>query len=1243
MSWNRLGKKTKIEIPNLGKKKPQSTTLGRKFKEEFQYGDESFSTDDLARWARENGGDGIAFRDVRDPGPSGQFSSDDGQMPHSSFVVFDPTQIKSATGNRGTFDPANPDIRFAESDLPGAQSPAEAIRAEISERFGDDLVKLGEANGLRIVDSWRDIPGAKSDRVIGMAEDGKVWIAANGIAKGQAASVYLHEMGAHVGIQKMLGAQGFVDLQTKVSGILDESPELAAIIRAAVPRDTDPRFHAEEQLAYLVQHFEQELSARGDWWPKGAAWARITDPEVRRAIVDLVREIVARAKAWLYENAPALRGMPLNERDIHALAVRSLRSAGETASGSRFAEATAEADAEIAAAKDLSKRVREVYKKAYDKLAAAPELDDDALVTAAQSAGMEKAEAVEMVKRFRKMGGDTAKALKEDMDIAALVRYRAVLNALKLHEGMAQILRFKGSETEGAISLDAGSEYNIQGARRSVESQRKGWEKTLVSSAEWDLTRSGLFDLASDREQAPHIVNALFDIQMGREADGKKYNADHRKIAEIINRHQELSLKQQRRRGVDIGEVKGRMLHQAHDTWALRNFANNERTGPTRAAIRGALSKVLPSKWVQIGDDAHMKAWMEFVAPLLEETTYDGRTVDSDYLEGSYKLLAGYKEASKDRELLSGRYSTGGIPGEAARLSNLGRNMKFKGPDEWIAYQKRCGNPDLLANFKSEQSATARSLGILDIYGPGGENTRATLHQAIGQQLVGKQAMDWQAGRKKREIQWAVTSGKIAIPGNEVLANTAANTRAVVNSAIMGGSVLSQAPDMANAGKWRALRFNRGASGVFTEGAAQMQDFARAVSGSPKVRQILEAWRADLDATVGGLLRAVEDGDSRGFTANMVEKLYKWQGATWFNRNNRHASTLGFSAWLGSESRFDFGGIEPTTREMLLQHEIRGNTWNLIRKCEQIAEDGRSYLTPEGVAAIPEAEIAAHIEGLGRKATAENIAQWREDTKTKLIAMVSDEVSKSLLEPTGRERATATGGLSAGTWSGEFIRTAWQCKSFAISQIQRGWMSELRGRSADPRARIRKGSGSHYLAIANYIAALTALGYASYALKGWASGVNRPGIFEEGDEDDKVLFFDLPAFDDRVLFAAMNQGGGLGIYGDFLFTDSDRFGGGLMQTLSGPTIGKIEDVYKLWRAAKSADPEDAGKLANQAVRMLKGAVPFGNLWWSRHIMDRLIWWNMQESINPAGLRRLEDAAKKRGDTYIFTRPTNALN
>lgn len=44
------------------------------------------------------------------------------------YVAFTPTQIKSATGNNGNFDPANPDIRFSRSAAPSLSAVAETGR-----------------------------------------------------------------------------------------------------------------------------------------------------------------------------------------------------------------------------------------------------------------------------------------------------------------------------------------------------------------------------------------------------------------------------------------------------------------------------------------------------------------------------------------------------------------------------------------------------------------------------------------------------------------------------------------------------------------------------------------------------------------------------------------------------------------------------------------------------------------------------------------------------------------------------------------------------------------------------------------------------------------------------------------------------------------------------------------------------------------------------------------------------------
>lgn len=54
---------------------------------------------------RDLGYDGI----VHTGGLSGRWGSG---VPHRVYIAFSPSQVKSATGNRGTFDPSNPDLRF---------------------------------------------------------------------------------------------------------------------------------------------------------------------------------------------------------------------------------------------------------------------------------------------------------------------------------------------------------------------------------------------------------------------------------------------------------------------------------------------------------------------------------------------------------------------------------------------------------------------------------------------------------------------------------------------------------------------------------------------------------------------------------------------------------------------------------------------------------------------------------------------------------------------------------------------------------------------------------------------------------------------------------------------------------------------------------------------------------------------------------------------------------------------------
>lgn len=63
---------------------------------------------------------------------------------HQVFIAFEPEQIKSATGNNGRFDPANPDIRFSRSN-----ATQQAYETRIDELFAGGRPAL---DGVRVLD-----------------------------------------------------------------------------------------------------------------------------------------------------------------------------------------------------------------------------------------------------------------------------------------------------------------------------------------------------------------------------------------------------------------------------------------------------------------------------------------------------------------------------------------------------------------------------------------------------------------------------------------------------------------------------------------------------------------------------------------------------------------------------------------------------------------------------------------------------------------------------------------------------------------------------------------------------------------------------------------------------------------------------------------------------------------------------------------------------------------------------------
>jgi hypothetical protein len=239
--------------------------------------------DEITDKARQMGHDGVvldysAFGD--------RFAGD------TEFVAFDPTQIKSAIGNTGAFDPANPDIRLSESAATHSDLPAHApdftpatvenITSSLKRWFFtprrfDDFVTVHATQAEALAATG--VRPKAGRRVRGFVHEGRAHLVAENIAEGDALSVFLHETGVHLGMERILGAERMRLLTDQVKSWArrsDESVETQAAQWAMGRASESSSARKEAEIvAYMVEALTQAgitpqaaRSPGGDWLRK---------------------------------------------------------------------------------------------------------------------------------------------------------------------------------------------------------------------------------------------------------------------------------------------------------------------------------------------------------------------------------------------------------------------------------------------------------------------------------------------------------------------------------------------------------------------------------------------------------------------------------------------------------------------------------------------------------------------------------------------------------------------------------------------------------------------------------------------------------------------------------------------------------------------------------------------------------------------------------------------------------------
>jgi len=358
-------------------------------------------------------------------------------------------------------------------------------------------------------------------------------------------------------------------------------------------------------------------------------------------------------------------------------------------------------------------------------------------------------------------------------------------------------------------------------------------------------------------------------------------------------------------------------------------------------------------------------------------------------------------------------------------------------------------------------------------------------------------------------------------------------------------------------------------------------------------RRLLQRQSLMLDYMQSAMFRFGEELGRSSWTGKMSNAVMKISGMSAINEWRRGAFGLTMMDAIGHEvSTKEYAQIGKQDMHLLNSFGITEGDWAIwkLAKLEDYGHGNNTMLTPEAIAKIPDEALA----GIG----VENPAQARREAVVKYLGALHSESHNAIIEPGWNDRAGMVGGLQRGNLRDELVRSFYQFKSFPIAQFQRMWDIGLS----------RPTTGGKAQFITSVLLMQTMAGAMMLQTQSVLSG-----------QDPR------PMDDWKFWLASFIKGGSLGIYGDFLYSQSGttRYGSGPLEVLAGPTIGAAADaVTALVQAGNATASGKETHLGAKLLNVGKGFVPAQNLWYTKAATDHIIFQNAQEMLSPGYLANM---------------------
>lgn len=640
-----------------------------------------------------------------------------------------------------------------------------------------------------------------------------------------------------------------------------------------------------------------------------------------------------------------------------------------------------------------------------------------------------------------------------------------------------------------------------------------------------------------------------------REAHGQSTgNPVARRYADAIARVQDWQRQMFNAHGGDIGKIEGYGIRHSHDARAIEAAGFN--TWFRDIFDQLDWSRIINRQTDKPFAEVGGKPAADAVQPMLREI-YDNITTNG-WIRREPSLAVG------GRALYNQRAEP--------------RILHFKDADAWMGYNEAYGSSDLFTSIVGNFDAMARDIAHMRVLGP---NPALGLEYAV--QVATKKAEMLRDPKLIEGVRvksshartlLAHSTGSVNVAEREGMARFFSSVRHFNVATKLGSAVMSSVTDLPVA-----------AASAMAMGMRPGNMFATAVRTIASKATREEAARMGFVAEtlmdmMSSSARLTNDVIANDTFSRLSNFTIRASGLAHWTDGMRLAVQMETAGHLAGQVGKSLRNVDPMLRQLLERNGITATDWDYLRKGAPLfkARNGSDFLSPFW--------WLEHQQGLARS-EAENLA-------LRLQAAIQDQVETFVPSKRLRGSALIMQDTKPGTFIGELARSTAGFKNYAVSLTigQIALWNSLPSTSA----RVR-----HLASLGMFV---TLAGALALQLKEVSKG-NDPRPMA----GDKGLKF---------WAAAIAQGGGLGIFGDFLFSETNRFGGGLAETIAGPVVGTISDFSNvpIANAAALARGENT-HLGRDVSNLVRFNTPVASsLWYARAGWGRLVADNLQSLLDP---------------------------